>query len=120
MLLVGLSPPSFVDGGQSQREGIGQPEYQSMPSLRGVAHDGWLCRFIIIKAARKSIILQLCSSCQGNRYGREKAGGTCRVSPPARQASRRVGPAQGWANLDQASKHLEVFRFRDLSPTPKP
>jgi hypothetical protein len=27
---------------------------------------------------------------------------------------------QGWANLDQASKHLEVFRFRDLSPTPKP
>ncbi len=29
-------------------------------------------------------------------------------------------PTQGWANLDQASKHLEVFRFRDLSPTPKP
>jgi hypothetical protein len=27
---------------------------------------------------------------------------------------------QRWANLDQASKHLEVFRFRDLSPTPKP
>ncbi len=27
---------------------------------------------------------------------------------------------QGWANLDQASKHLEVFRFRDLSPTPIP
>jgi hypothetical protein len=29
-------------------------------------------------------------------------------------------PPQRWANLDQASKHLEVFRFRDLSPTPKP
>jgi hypothetical protein len=28
--------------------------------------------------------------------------------------------AQWWANLDQASKHLEVFRFRDLSPTPIP
>jgi hypothetical protein len=27
---------------------------------------------------------------------------------------------QWWANLDQASKHLEVFRFRDLSPTPIP
>jgi hypothetical protein len=27
---------------------------------------------------------------------------------------------QRWANLDQASKHLEVFRFRDLSPTPIP
>jgi hypothetical protein len=31
-----------------------------------------------------------------------------------------VVPEQRWANLDQASKHLEVFRFRDLSPTPKP
>ncbi len=30
------------------------------------------------------------------------------------------GHHQGWANLDQASKHLEVFRFRDLSPTPIP
>ncbi len=30
------------------------------------------------------------------------------------------GPNQRWANLDQASKHLEVFRFRDLSPTPIP
>ena len=30
------------------------------------------------------------------------------------------GQGQRWANLDQASKHLEVFRFRDLSPTPKP
>jgi hypothetical protein len=26
---------------------------------------------------------------------------------------------QRWANLDQASKH-QVFRFRDLSPTPIP
>jgi hypothetical protein len=30
------------------------------------------------------------------------------------------GIGQWWANLDQASKHLEVFRFRDLSPTPIP
>ncbi len=40
------------------------------------------------------------------------------------QTFKRSGPVacygQGWANLDQASKHLEVFRFRDLSPTPKP
>jgi hypothetical protein len=51
-----------------------------------------------IKAAGKSIILQLCSSCQGNWYSTEKAGGTARPSmpghsPPASQASRRVGPA---------------------------
>ena len=32
----------------------------------------------------------------------------------------KMGIHQWWANLDQASKHLEVFRFRDLSPTPKP
>jgi hypothetical protein len=31
-----------------------------------------------------------------------------------------IGRRQWWANLDQASKHLEVFRFRDLSPTPIP
>jgi hypothetical protein len=40
------------------------------------------------------------------------------ASPGVDQASVTVD--QRWANLDQASKHLEVFRFRDLSPTPKP
>ncbi len=29
-----------------QREGMGLLEYQTMPSLREVAHDGWLCTFI--------------------------------------------------------------------------
>jgi hypothetical protein len=31
-------------GGTSQREGMGLIEYQAMPSLRDVAHDGWLCK----------------------------------------------------------------------------
>jgi hypothetical protein len=31
----------------NQKEGIGLVEYQAMPSLRDVAHDGWLCAFII-------------------------------------------------------------------------
>jgi hypothetical protein len=31
----------------NQREGMGLLEYQAMPSLRGVAHDGWLCTFTI-------------------------------------------------------------------------
>jgi hypothetical protein len=33
-----------------------------------------------------------------------------------------VGGAEGqwWANLDQASKHLDKTIFRDLSPTPLP
>ncbi len=29
----------------SQRESMGLLEYQAMPSLRDVAHDGWLCTF---------------------------------------------------------------------------
>jgi hypothetical protein len=30
-----------------QRDGRGLLEYQAMPSLREVAHAGWLCTFII-------------------------------------------------------------------------
>jgi hypothetical protein len=30
-----------------QREGMGLLEYHPIPSLRGVAHDGWLCTFTI-------------------------------------------------------------------------
>jgi hypothetical protein len=33
--------------GYIQREGMGRLEYQAMPSLREVAHDGWLCTFTI-------------------------------------------------------------------------
>jgi hypothetical protein len=86
----------------SQREGMGLLEFQSMPSLRDVARDRWLFVYIFyIKAAGHSISLQLGSSCQGNRYGTQKAGDTARPSrtkshlpghsPPASQADRRVG-----------------------------
>jgi hypothetical protein len=75
-----------------------------MPSLRDLAHDGWICKFnICITASGNSIISQLGSSCQGNRYGTEKTGGTAGPShkkshlpshsPPVSQAGRRVGPA---------------------------
>jgi hypothetical protein len=30
---------------REQKEGEGLLEYQAMPSLRGVAYDGWLCTF---------------------------------------------------------------------------
>jgi hypothetical protein len=56
-----------------------------------------------ITAAGNSVSSQLDSSCQGNRYGKEKAGCTARPSrtkshlpghsPPVGQAGRRVGPA---------------------------
>ncbi len=56
-----------------------------------------------VTADGNSISSQLGSSCQGNRYGTEKAGGTARLSrtkshlrrhsPPDSQAGRRVGPA---------------------------
>ncbi len=86
----------------SQREGTGLLEYQAMPSLRDVAHDGWLVVYIYyITEAGHSISLQLDSSCQGNRYGTQKAGDTARPSrtkshlpghfPPASQADRRIG-----------------------------
>jgi|688.fasta_scaffold682262_1 hypothetical protein len=29
----------------NQRAGMGLLEHQAMPSLREVAHDGWLCKF---------------------------------------------------------------------------
>jgi hypothetical protein len=74
--------------------GMGLLDYQAMPSLRYVAHDGWLCTFTSS---------QLGSFCQDNRYGTEKAGGTARPSrkkpllpghsPLASQAGRRVGSA---------------------------
>ncbi len=65
------------------------------------------CRMVVciyyITSAGNSIILQLDSSCQGNRYSTEKAGGTAHPShskshlpahsPPASQAGRRIGPA---------------------------
>ncbi len=33
--------------GLTQRESMALLEYQAMPSLRDVAHVGWLCTFII-------------------------------------------------------------------------
>ncbi len=32
-------------GALVQKEGMGLQEHQAMPSLRDVAHDGWLCKF---------------------------------------------------------------------------
>jgi hypothetical protein len=46
-----------------------------MPSLRDVADDGWYI-FYITQLEIPSIGSQLDRSCQGNRYGTEKAGST--------------------------------------------
>ena len=92
--------------GGSQRGGMGILEYQAMPSLRDVAHDGWLCAFTIqCNRSWKFHQRQLDSSCKGNLCCTEKAGGTTRPSrrkshlpgagrlPLASKAGRRVGPA---------------------------
>ncbi len=42
------------DRSQTQREGMGLPEYQVMPSLRDVAHDGVLCTFDMGRLASHS------------------------------------------------------------------
>ncbi len=91
--------------GHCQREGMGLLEYQAMPSLRDVAHDGWWLRTFTtyVTAAGNSFSSQLDSSYQDNRYSMEKAGcAACPSrtkshlpchSPPASQAGRRVGAA---------------------------
>jgi hypothetical protein len=75
-------------------------------------------------AAGDYISTQLDSSCQGKRYGTEKAGGTARPSrtkshllghfPLASQEGRRVGPALYTIGLIGPSFHLELVlaRFR--------
>ncbi len=85
----------------SQREGMSLLEYQSMPSLRDVAHGEWLFVYIYYTAAGNFISSQLGSSYEGKRYSTEKAGDTPLWtksqlrghSPQASQAGRRVGPA---------------------------
>ncbi len=64
-------PPSEL----IEREGMGLLEYKAMPSLRDISYDGWLWPF-----TGNFISWQLGSSCQGNQYGTEKAGGTARPS----------------------------------------
>jgi hypothetical protein len=57
---------------------MGLLEYQAMPSMRDVDHDGILCTFTIhITAAGNSNSSQLGSSCQGPV---QQAGGTARPS----------------------------------------
>ncbi len=92
-----------LTGGRDQREGLGLIEYQAMPSLRDVAHDGWLCTFIILQISWKFRQLPAGSSCQGKWYITEKTGSMACPShtksnlpghsSPASQAGRRVGPA---------------------------
>jgi hypothetical protein len=75
---------------------MGLLEYQAMPSLCDLTH-------VMADAAGYCISSQLGRSGKGNRYGKEKTGGTARPprtnshlpgqSPLASQAGRRVGPA---------------------------
>jgi hypothetical protein len=37
--------PALASECRSKREGMGLLEYQTVPSLRDVAHDRWLCKF---------------------------------------------------------------------------
>ena len=65
---------------------MGLLEYQAMPSLREEAHDGWLCTFTLFYTGNSSWKFhQLAGwaapvSATANRYGKENAGGTARLS----------------------------------------
>jgi hypothetical protein len=103
-------PENKVGGGEGegaaviQSEGMGLPQYQAMPSLRDVAHDGWLCTYVQYYSSWKFHQLaagQLLSG-QPVRYGKERRYGpsiTYKITPagslsyPARQAGSRVEPA---------------------------
>ncbi len=68
---------SAVDSGNNQREGMALLEYQAMPSLRNLAHDGWLCTFTYITEdvnSIRSIAGQLMSG-QPVRYGKDRLYG---------------------------------------------
>ncbi len=67
-----------------QREDMGLLEYQPMPSLRDVAHDGVLCTFgtsgVVVRVATWTVHHVQNHTLLGH-------------SPPASQAGRHVGPA---------------------------
>jgi hypothetical protein len=70
---------------------MGLPEYQSMPSLRDVAHDGVLCTFshLVTDQPTSDVVRQ------GRRHGPSiyvQNHILLGHSPPAYQADRRVGP----------------------------
>ncbi len=76
-------PENKLGGGEgegaavTQREGMGLLVYQAMPSLRGIAHDGWLCTYVQYYSSWKFHQLaagQLLSG-QSVRYGKERRYG---------------------------------------------
>ncbi len=74
--------PFHHSSGHDQRESMRLLENQTMPSLRHVAHDGWLCAFTILQQ------LEIPSSCSWTALVRET--GTVRK----RQAERPVHHVQ--------------------------
>ncbi len=89
---------------QEHREGMGQTKVPGHAFLAWRSTWRMVMYIYYITAARNSISSHVGSSCQGNRYCTEKAGGTARPSrtisdlpvpgryPPASQAGRRGGP----------------------------
>jgi hypothetical protein len=60
---------------------MGLLEYQALPPLRNVAHDGWLCIFTIQQQLEIPSARSWAAPVRRvTRYGTEKAGGTARPS----------------------------------------
>jgi hypothetical protein len=73
----------------------------AMPSLHDRAHDRWLHRVHIFTRDETGLV------CQGNRYGKEKAGGTARPVHDVQNHTCRVTllrPARRAAVLGQPSR----------------
>ncbi len=78
---------------QDHRDGMGQTRVPGHAFLAWRSTWRMVVYIYYITAARNSISSQLGSSCQGNRYCTEKAGGTARPSRTKSDLSGRSPPA---------------------------
>ncbi len=78
---------------------MGLLEYQAVPSLCEVAHDGYTVYIYNITAEGNSISSHLGISCQGNQYGTKKADVTVikdKITPAGSLSSSQPGGPPCW------------------------
>jgi hypothetical protein len=81
---------------------MGLLEYHAVPSLRDVAHDGWLCTFtkqqlLEIQLAARQLLLGLPVRCgKGRPYGTSI---TYKITPAGSLPSSQAGRPPCWASL---------------------
>jgi hypothetical protein len=91
-------------GYYTQIEGMGLLEYQAMPSLRDLAHDGWLCTFLILYNSRwkfQQLAAGQLLSGQPVRYGKGRRYVPpimYKITPAGSLSSRQPGGPPCWSS----------------------